>query len=139
MRFINAKNIGGSLLGFLLLFGTVMLSSATAQAQYWPNQDQYRRQRDYERAQRERERQIERQRREQERNGTWNNGTWNNGTWNDPYYRDQDPYNRNQDPYYRNQGRRSRNGDNYGNYGGRITTRDLEIATPIKRTFDKRS
>src|SRR6266849_10541892 len=84
MRFINAKSIGGSLLGFLLLFGTVMLSSATAQAQYWPNQDQYRRQRDYERAQRERERQIERQRREQERNGTWNNGTWNNGTWNDP-------------------------------------------------------
>src|SRR5260370_8752145 len=70
MRFLNAKNIGGSLLGLLLLFGTLVLSSATAQAQYWPNKDQYRRQRDYERAQRERQRQIDRPPRDQQPNPT---------------------------------------------------------------------
>ena len=117
MKHINIKNIGGSLLGLLLLFGTVIMSGTTAQAQYWPNQDQNRRQRDYERAQRERQiqiererqAQIERQRQGQQRNGIWGifdnrnqdrNGTWNNGN------------------QQGNRGRRGRLGDGYRNYGG---------------------
>jgi len=52
MKILNVKNIGGALLGSLMLLGTVMVSSTTTQAQYpYPNQDQYRRQRDYERKQ----------------------------------------------------------------------------------------
>jgi hypothetical protein len=119
MKLFNAKNIGGSLLGFLLLFGTVMMSNSTAQAQYWPGQDQSRRQREYERAQRERARQIEleRQRQAQQR-GTWNNGTWNNGTYNNGTY--------NNNPYY-NQGRRGRNNDNYSNYGGSYELRQTAL------------
>jgi hypothetical protein len=124
MKHFNARNIGGSLLGLLLLFGTVMLSSTTAQAQYWPNQDQYRRQREYERqrqAEIERQRQIEieRQRQIQQRNGTWNNGDWNNGTWNNGGWND--PYRQG------NRGRRGRNGDGYRNYGGSYELRQTAL------------
>ena len=122
MRLFNTKNIGGSLLGLMLLFGAVMMSGTTAQAQYWPNQDQIRRQREYERAQRERERQaqIERERQAQDdRNGTWNNGIWNNGTWNNGRWD-----NRNQQG---NRGRRGRNGDGYPNYGGSYELRQTAL------------
>ena len=116
MKLINVKNIGGSLLGLMLLFGTVMLSGTTAQAQYWPNQDQIRRQREYERAQRERERQIQLERerqaqiynqRQAQRGGIW--GIWNN---------------RNQQGY---PGRRGRQGDGYGNYGGSYELRQTAL------------
>ena len=40
MKILNMKNIGGSLLGLMLLFGTFMFAGTTAQAQYWPNPDQ---------------------------------------------------------------------------------------------------
>jgi hypothetical protein len=114
MKLINIKNIGGSLLGLMLLFGTVMIWGTTAQAQYWPNQDQIRRQRDYERAQRERERQIqiERERQAQQRNGTW--GIWDNRNWD---YRNQQG----------NRGRRGRLGDGYGNYGGSYELRQTAL------------
>ena len=47
MKIIKARNIGGSILGLLLLLGVGLMSSGTAQAQYpYPNQDQYRRDRD---------------------------------------------------------------------------------------------
>lgn len=115
MKIINIKNIGGSLLGLMLLFGTVMMSGTTAQAQYWPNQDQIRRQREYERAQRERQAQIERERQaqiERQRQAQQGNGTW--GIWN----------NRNQQGY---PGRRGRQGDGYGNYGGSYELRQTAL------------
>ena len=57
MKLTNVKNIGGAILGLTLLFGSVMMPSTTAQAQYpSPNQDQNRRDRDYERAQQDRNR-----------------------------------------------------------------------------------
>jgi hypothetical protein len=102
MKLINVKNIGGALLGLLLLFGAVMMSGTTAQAQYWPNQDQSRRQRDYERAQRERQAQIERERQAQQaQNGRWDNRN--------------------------NPGRRGRPGDGYRNYGGSYELRQTAL------------
>src|SRR5439155_26793921 len=125
MKLLNAKNIGGALLGFVMLLGTVMVAGTTAQAQYpYPNQDQYRRQRDYERAQRERERQaeiqrqIEIQRQAQQRNGQWNNGRWNNGQWNNGQWNRNDQY---------NNGRRGRNWDGYGNLGGSYELRQTAL------------
>ena len=47
MKINSIKNIGGAILGLLLLLGIGVMSSMTAQAQYpYPNQDQYRRDRD---------------------------------------------------------------------------------------------
>ena len=114
MKLINVKNIGGVLLGLMLLFGTVMMSGATAQAQYWPNQDQIRRQRDYERAQRERQAQIERERQaqiERERQAQQRN-PW--GIWD----------NRNQQS---NRGRRGRSWDGYPNLGGSYELRQTAL------------
>ncbi len=103
---INARNIGGSILGLLLLLGTVMLSTTTTQAQYpYPDQDQNRRQRDYERAQRERERQAEIDRQRQ-----YGNDQWNRNGRND-----------------RGQGRRGRNGDGYPNFGGSYELRQTAL------------
>src|SRR2546423_9214891 len=123
MKILNAKNIGGALLGFVMLLGTIMVAGTTTQAQYYPNQDQYRRQREWERAQRERERQAEIQRQyeiqrqSQQRNGRWdNNGQWNNGQWNR-----NDQYNN------RNNGRRGRNWDGYGNLGGSYELRQTAL------------
>jgi hypothetical protein len=116
MKLTNIKNIGGSLLGLMLLFGTVMMSGTTAQAQYWPNQDQIRRQREYERAQRERERQIqiERERQAQIENQRQAQRGGVLGIWN----------NRNQQSY---PGRRGRQGDGYGNYGGSYELRQTAL------------
>jgi hypothetical protein len=99
MKLINIKNLGGALLGSALLLGTVMVSSATTQAQYpYPDQDQYRRQRERDR-QAELQRQAEIQR--QQQNGQWNNG-------NRP-------------------GRRGRNWDGYPNYGGSYELRQTAL------------
>jgi hypothetical protein len=110
MKILNVKNIGGSLLGLMLLFGSFMLAGTTAQAQYWPNQDQIRRQREYERARQERLRQIELERQrqiqiQQQQQGYYNNGRWDN----------------------RNQGRRGRNSDGYGNQGGSYELRQTAL------------
>jgi len=126
MKLFNAKNIGGALLGFVMLLGTVMVAGTTAQAQYpYPNQDQYRRQRDYERAQRERERQaeIERQRQERDR---WNrDDQWNRND--DQWNRNNDRWNRNDQWGRDNRGRRGRNGDGYGNLGGSYELRQTAL------------
>lgn len=108
MKLNRMKKIGGATLGLLLFLGITFVSSSTAQAQYWPNQDQYRRQREWERQQRERQRQLERQRQAQQQQGGWydqygnyhpaNQGYYNQGYYNQGYY---------------NRGRT----DNYSNYG----------------------
>jgi len=106
MKIFNARNIGGSILGLLLLLGTMMVSGATTQAQYqYPNQDQYRRQRELDR-QAEIQRQAELDRQRQQRNGQWGNGQWNNGN---------------------RQGRRGRNWDGYPNYGGSYELRQTAL------------
>src|SRR5437763_13077018 len=47
MKLINVTNLGGSILGLLLLLRVGVMASTTAQAQYpYPNQDQYRGDRD---------------------------------------------------------------------------------------------
>src|SRR6266478_1555571 len=105
MKIFSARNIGGSILGLLLLLVTMMVSGTTTQAQYqypYPNQDQYRRQRERDRqAEIQRQAEIERQR--QQRNGQWNNGQWNR------------------------QGRRGRNSDGYPNYGGSYELRQTAL------------
>ncbi len=114
MKLFNVKNIGGILLGSLMLLGTVMMSSTTAQAQYpYPNQDQYRRQRDYERAQRERERQAEIERQRQQQNDQWN--------------RNNDQWNRNDQWGRNNRGRRGGNWDGYPNLGGSYELRQTAL------------
>ena len=115
MKLFNIKNIGGALLGSVMLLGVLMVSSTTTQAQYpYPNQDQYRRQRDYERAQRERERQAEIERQRQQSNDQWN--------------RNDDQRNRNDQWNNRNnRGRRGRNGDGYPNYGGSYELRQTAL------------
>ena len=100
MKIINARNIGGSILGLLLLLGTMMVSGATTQAQYqYPDQNQTRRQRELER-QAELQRQAEIQR-QQQQNGQYNNGN--------------------------RQGRRGRNWDGYPNYGGSYELRQTAL------------
>lgn len=112
MKFINVRNIGGSLLGLLLLFGTVMISGTTTQAQYWPNQNQTRRQQEYERQrqiQLERQRQIEIERARQARQRNGQGGIWDN---------------RNQG---NRPGRRGRQVDGYRNYGGGYELRQTAL------------
>lgn len=114
------SKLGGALLALSLLSGIYISSSVTAQAQ-WPfgQNDQYRRNRDYEREQRRRQREYERQRREQRRaarsNGGYygNNGGYNNGG----YYGN--------DGYYGNNG--ARYGDGYGNFGGSLQLRQTAL------------
>ena len=115
MKIINARNIGGSILGLLLLLGTMMVSGTTTQAQYqypYPNQDQYRRQRERDRqAEIQRQAEIERQR--QQRNGQWGNGQYDNGQWNNGQWN--------------RRGRRGRNSDGYPNYGGSYELRQTAL------------
>src|SRR6266404_9172424 len=113
MKIISARNIGGSILGLLLLLGTMMVSGATTRAQYqYPNQDQYRRQRERDRqAEIQRQAEIERQR--QQRNGQWGNGQYDNGQWNNGQWN--------------RQGRRGRNSDGYPNYGGSYELRQTAL------------
>jgi len=115
MKIISARNIGGSILGLLLLLGTMMVSGTTTQAQYqypYPNQDQYRRQRERDRqAEIQRQAEIERQR--QQRNGQWGNGQYDNGQWNNGQWN--------------RRGRRGRNSDGYPNYGGSYELRQTAL------------
>ena len=118
MRSINLKGaMGKVLLGFSLLFGIGIMSSITAQAQW--QTDPYRNDRDY-----QREREREQRRREQERR----NRDYNR---NDNY-----DYNRNNDYDYQNDqwrrnngrwGRRGRDADGYGNYGGSFDLRQTAL------------
>ncbi len=109
MRLSNVKNIGGAILGLLLLLGIGVMSSTTAQAQYpYPSQDQYRRNRDYDRNQRDRYR----------RNRDYD------------YDRDQqDQYrrDRNRRDDWWNRNRRGRGGDGYDNYGGSYDARQTAL------------
>jgi hypothetical protein len=119
MKLTNMKNFGGAILGLVMLFGILMVSSTTTQAQYpWPNQDQYRRQREIQR-QAEIQRQQEIQRRaEIERQRQYGNGQWGNDQWN--------RNNQNNQSYGR-QGRRGRNYDGYGNLGGSYELRQTAL------------
>ncbi len=113
MKLINVTKLGGSILGLLLLLGIGVMSSTTAQAQYpYPNQDQYRRDRD----------------RNNDRYRDRNNDRYRDRDY-DPYrdrdydrYRNGD-YDRDQDRY----GRRGRNWDGYGNYGGTYELRQTAL------------
>jgi hypothetical protein len=111
------KTIGGAILGISLVSGIGMLSSTTAQAQYpgYPNQDQYRRERQRQaQLERERQAQIERDRLDQlnrnQGNGRWDNRGDNNGRWNNG----------------NRPGRRGR-GDGYGNQGGSYQLRQTAL------------
>ncbi len=125
MKIISARNIGGSILGLLLLLGTMMVSGTTTQAQYqypYPNQDQYRRQRERDRqAEIQRQAEIERQR--QQRNGQWGNGQYDNGQWNNGQWNN-GQWNNGQ---WNRQGRRGRNSDGYPNYGGSYELRQTAL------------
>ena len=108
------SKVGGALLALSLLSGIYISSSVTAQAQ-WPfgQNDQYRRNRDYEREQRRRQREYERQqRREQrraQRSGYYGNDGYNNGG------------------YYGVAPNGARPGDGYGNLGGSFDLRQTAL------------
>ncbi|MDX6443057.1 MAG: hypothetical protein QOH71_131 [Blastocatellia bacterium] len=117
MKLINIKNLGGAILGLVMLLGVGVMSSTTTQAQYYPNQDQYRRQREIQRQaevqrQYEIQRQAEIERQRQQQNGQWGNDQWN---------RNNQGYNR------QGQGRRGRNWDGYGNQGGSYELRQTAL------------
>jgi hypothetical protein len=114
MKLNSMKKIGGATLGLLLFLGITFVSSTTAQAQYWPNQDQYRRQqRELERQQRERQRQVQRQRQTQQQQGGWYDQYGNYHQANQGYY---------------NQGyNRGRTTDNYSNFGGSYQSRQTAL------------
>lgn len=80
MRTHNLKNtFGGFILGVSLLFGIGIMTSMTAQAQY-RNDDQWRRNRDYDRDQRQRDDRWNRNRDDRwDRNGRTNDGYSNSG------------------------------------------------------------
>lgn len=103
MKSIHLKNkLGSAMLALSLLFGIGIASSVTAQAQ-WRNDDQYNRDRQYEREQRRRQREYEREQRRRARN----NGRWgNNGGYNDRW---------------------GRSSDGYGNYGGSFQLRQTAL------------
>jgi hypothetical protein len=77
--------IGGAVLTLSLLFGIGLATTQTAQAQWGRNNDQYRRNRDYEREQRRREREYRREQQRQEREARRYGGYGNNGYGNDRY------------------------------------------------------
>jgi hypothetical protein len=112
------SKVGGALLALSLLSGIYISSSVTAQAQ-WPfgQNDQYRRNRDYQREQIRRQRELERQqRREQrraQRSGYYGNDGYNGGYNNDGYYG------------VANNG--ARPGDGYGNLGGSFDLRQTAL------------
>jgi hypothetical protein len=107
MKIFNLKNIGGVLLGSLMLLGTVMVSGTTAQAQYYPQYPQSRRERARQaeiqrQAELQRQAEIERQRQQ-----------------------GYDQYG--QYGQQRNRGRRGRNFDGYPNYGGSYELRQTAL------------
>jgi hypothetical protein len=122
MKILNVKNIGGALLGSLMLLGTVMMSGTTTQAQYpqYPQYPQSRRERARQaeiqrQAELQRQAEIERQRQQgygqYDQYGQYGNGQYGNGQWD----------NRNR------QGRRGRSSDGYGNLGGSYELRQTAL------------
>jgi hypothetical protein len=110
------KRIGAAVFAFAMLFGIGIASSVNTQAQWQNGQSQ--RNRDYEREQRRREREAAREQRRRDRDGGYNNGGYNNdGSYNNGGY--------NNDGY--NNGRRGRNTDGYGNYGGSYDLRQTAL------------
>ena len=102
------NKIGAGVFALSILFGIGVASSITAQAQ---NQnDQWRRERAYEREQRRREREAIRDQRR--RRGADSIYDRDNGYGNDPY---------------NNNNRRGRSGDGYGNYGGSFDLRQTAL------------
>jgi hypothetical protein len=97
------NTIGGAILAVSMLFGIGIASSVTAQAQ-WSQNDQWRRDRAYEREQRRREREARREQRRRER--TYGNWDYRNGDWNN---------------------RGGRAPDGYGNYGGSFDLRQTAL------------
>jgi hypothetical protein len=123
MKLINMRNLGGAILGLVMLLGVSVMSSTTTQAQYYPNQDQYRRQREIQRRaeiqrQYEIQRQAEIERQRQQENGQWGNDQWDRNN-NDQWNRNNRGYNR--------QGRRGRNWDGYGDQGGSYELRQTAL------------
>lgn len=113
------NRVGGALLAFSLLFGIYTTSNVTAQAQ-WPygQNDQYRRNRDYQREQIRRQREYERQQRREQRRIARTNGGYYGGYNNGGYYG-------NNDGYYGNNGGYTRDG--YGNFGGSLQLRQTAL------------
>lgn len=114
MRTHNLKNtFGGFILGVSLLFGIGIMTSMTAQAQY-RNDDQWRRNRDYDRDQRRRDDSGNRNRDDRwDRNGRTNDGYSNSGG---SFQLRQTALNAGYNEGIK-QGRRDRNrGGYYGNY-----------------------
>jgi len=110
MKIFNLKNIGGVLLGSLMLLGTVMVSGTTTQAQYYPQYPQSRRERARQaeiqrQAELQRQAEIERQRQQ----GYDQYGQYG------------------QYGQQRNRGRRGRNFDGYPNYGGSYELRQTAL------------
>src|SRR4051812_17465596 len=116
------NRVGGALLAFSLLFGIYTTSNVTVQAQ-WPfgQNDQYRRNRDYQREQIRRQREYERQQRREQRRVMRSNGGYYGGYGNGGY--DNSGYNNG--GYYGNNGARS--GDGYGNLGGSFELRQTAL------------
>jgi hypothetical protein len=105
MKILNVKNIGGALLGSIMLLGTVMVSGTTTQAQYPYPQSRRERQRQAEiQRQAELQRQAEIERERQQGYGQY--GQQGNG--NRP-------------------ARRGRNWDGYGNLGGSYELRQTAL------------
>ncbi len=124
MKILSVKNIGGAILGSIMLLGTLMVSGTTTQAQYPYPQSRRERQRQAEiqrQAELQRQAEIERQRQQdygqygqygQQGNGQYGQyGQQGNGQWDN---RDR-------------QGRRGRNWDGYGNVGGSYELRQTAL------------
>jgi hypothetical protein len=120
MKSMHLTNkLGKVLLVLSLLFGIGITASTTAQAQ-WQNDrynrnDDYNRQRAYEREQRRRQREARREARRRNRNNDDNDWNRNNDRNND-WSRDND-WNR----------RNGRSNDGYGNYGGSFDLRQTAL------------
>jgi hypothetical protein len=126
------SKISASIFAVSILFGVGIATSVNTQAQ-WQDNDQYRRNRDYEREQRRRAREAAREQRRRnrdsdyDRNGPYNNGGYSNGGYNNGGYN----------------GRRGRDADGYGNYGGsydlRQTALNAGFADGVKEGRNDRS
>ncbi len=107
-----------------LLSGIYISTSVTAQAQ-WPygQNDEYRRNRDYEREQRRRQKEIQRQQRREQRRAQRSGGYGGNGG----YYGNNGGYYGNDGYYGGTANNGARPGDGYGNYGGSFDLRQTAL------------
>ena len=101
------NKIGGAFFAIALLFGIGIATSATTQAQWQNNDDQWRRE---QREQRRREREARRRNRDYDNDGNnRRNRDYDNDGYNDVY------------------GRRGRDSQGYGNYGGSLHLRQTAL------------